>query len=378
MSMTPEAYLAKDPGPATLGFGTSRLLGGFGRRQSRRVIDAAFDAGIRHFDTAPSYGEGASESVLGELLAGRRDEVTIASKYGLLAPVASGQRTRIFAVGRNLARPLVRTVPVLRAQADALAARVAPEHERASFTASDARRSLERSLRVLRTDRVDLWLLHEVSADALVGTGQALVAMLEAAQQDGAVRRFGVGSNRSRLPSMLDEWPQLCQTVQCEWSVRDAGVFVKARRIHHSCIRSGQAHLASIFAARPGLCEDWSREIARDLADREVVAPLLLKAALEVSGAELVLFSTRDPRRIAANVGVAHDRALAGPARRLWSLSGPSSNTECAQGPPRHRRLGRLSSQAMTSGHPQMTRDGFDKMARSRSTYSAARWSIRS
>ena len=50
--------------------------------QSRRVVDAALAAGITFFDTAESYGGGESEVFLGRALAGRRDEVVIATKFG--------------------------------------------------------------------------------------------------------------------------------------------------------------------------------------------------------------------------------------------------------------------------------------------------------
>ncbi len=63
-------------------------LGGnnFGRRiderQSVAVIEAALDAGITFFDTAEMYSDGESERILGRALAGRRDEVVIATKFG--------------------------------------------------------------------------------------------------------------------------------------------------------------------------------------------------------------------------------------------------------------------------------------------------------
>ena len=63
-------------------------LGGnnFGRRldvdATRAVVDAALDAGITLIDTAESYGAGRSEEFLGEVLARRRDQVVLATKFG--------------------------------------------------------------------------------------------------------------------------------------------------------------------------------------------------------------------------------------------------------------------------------------------------------
>ncbi len=53
-----------------------------GRRTAIRTIQAALDAGINYIDTAPGYGQGHSETVLGQALRGRRDDVVLASKVG--------------------------------------------------------------------------------------------------------------------------------------------------------------------------------------------------------------------------------------------------------------------------------------------------------
>ena len=59
----------------------------FGRRidleATRAVVDAALDEGVTFFDTANSYGRGQSEEFLGEVLEGRRDQVTLATKFGM-------------------------------------------------------------------------------------------------------------------------------------------------------------------------------------------------------------------------------------------------------------------------------------------------------
>ncbi|HKO19656.1 MAG TPA: aldo/keto reductase, partial [Acidobacteriaceae bacterium] len=66
-----------------LGYGCSSLMGAMGRAESLAILEAAFDAGIRHFDVAPMYGYGQAESVFGEFLVGHRGEVTVTTKYGI-------------------------------------------------------------------------------------------------------------------------------------------------------------------------------------------------------------------------------------------------------------------------------------------------------
>jgi len=89
---------------------------------SQQVVDAAIDAGITYFDTAESYGGGASEEMLGRSLAGRRDQVVIATKWGHTSGLADGERGGDPAV---------------------------------------IRRRLEASLDRLGTDRVDHYQLHQ-------------------------------------------------------------------------------------------------------------------------------------------------------------------------------------------------------------------------
>ena len=59
----------------------------FGRRidleATRAVVDAALDDGVTFFDTANTYGRGQSEEFLGQVLKGRRDQVTLATKFGM-------------------------------------------------------------------------------------------------------------------------------------------------------------------------------------------------------------------------------------------------------------------------------------------------------
>src|SRR5690606_38326871 len=93
-----------------LGFGCGRLKGGGERATSRRLIHTALDHGIRYFDTAPPYGLGASESVLGDALKGRPETVVVATKAGLARPASAG----FMQAARAVVKPLARWVPGLR------------------------------------------------------------------------------------------------------------------------------------------------------------------------------------------------------------------------------------------------------------------------
>ncbi len=135
-------------------------LGGnnFGRRldvdATRAVVDAAMDAGITLLDTADSYGGGGrSEEILGEVLAGRRDQVVLATKFG----------HRNFDMGYGPA-------------AGAKGGR------------GYIMRAIEQSLRRLRTDHIDLYQIHTPDPDTPIE--ETLAALSELVTR-GMVRYIG-------------------------------------------------------------------------------------------------------------------------------------------------------------------------------------------
>ncbi|MDX2819557.1 aldo/keto reductase [Streptomyces ipomoeae] len=143
------------------------------------TLDAAWDAGIRTFDTAPHYGLGLSERRLGAALRDRpRDSYTLSTKVGrLLVPDDSG--------GDDLADGFAVPATLRRVW---------------DFTADGVRRSLEASLDRLGLDRVDIVLLHDPDDHAEQALREAYPA-LERLRAEGVVGAIGVGMNQCALPA---------------------------------------------------------------------------------------------------------------------------------------------------------------------------------
>ena len=298
-----------------LGFGCSSLMGAMGRKESIATLESAFDAGIRHFDVAPMYGYGQAESCVGEFLGRHRADVTVTTKYGI--PPAKNQG--LIGLARSVVRPIVKALPGLKKGLSKMAGNVAQPAAKASFTAAQARESLQRSLAELRTDRIDVWLLHEVTAEDL--QDESLLRLLEDSVAAGTIGAFGVGSEREKVGALMTARPEYCGVVQFEWSILDAPVpAMKSFRIHHRALtdkfRALHAELAedSVRAAR------WSERVGADLTDREVLASLMLKAALVENPESVILFSSKNQAHMRHNVQVAGDESLASPARRLYAL----------------------------------------------------------
>jgi aryl-alcohol dehydrogenase-like predicted oxidoreductase len=122
--------------------------------ESIRAIHVAMDLGINFFDTAANYGAGHSESILGEAIAGRRDKVYIATKFGHVV---------------DEVKKIV--------------------HRDDDQIQSNMRQDCENSLRRLGTDYIDIYQLHEASYEP--EKAPLVMAILEELVEEGKIRYYG-------------------------------------------------------------------------------------------------------------------------------------------------------------------------------------------
>ena len=163
-----------------LGFGAApvgNLYRATSDEQAGAAIAAAWDRGIRYFDTAPHYGLGLSEKRLGAALAGRpRAEFVLSTKVGrILEPNPRP-------TGSDLASGGFDVPDVLRRRFD--------------FSGDAVQRSLESSFRRLGVDRIDIVYLHDPDDHLTDAVSFAVPALLELRDQ-GVIGAVGVGTNHS-------------------------------------------------------------------------------------------------------------------------------------------------------------------------------------
>ena len=143
-----------------VGLGCNNFGGRIDEAAAREVIDAALDAGVTFFDTADVYGNrGGSEEIIGRALAGRRDQVVLATKFG--QDLGDGETARA--------------------------------------TRTYIRKAVENSLRRLQTDRIDLYQYHR--PDGVTPLAETLQALHELVQE-GMVRAIG---SSNFTPAMVEE-----------------------------------------------------------------------------------------------------------------------------------------------------------------------------
>ncbi len=160
------------------GLGTAPLAGLFEEVDEAKgmgVIEHAWEAGIRFFDTAPLYGHGLGEMRLGKVLPSKpRDEFTLASKVGRLlradAPPEPGQSFR----------------------------GVPPVNPVFDFSYDGVMRSVAESLERLRLDRIDILHIHDPDNHYDTAINGAYRA-LDRLRSDGAIGAVGAGMNQAEM-----------------------------------------------------------------------------------------------------------------------------------------------------------------------------------
>ncbi|MDO0924641.1 aldo/keto reductase [Streptomyces sp. TG1A-8] len=168
-------------GTGPLGFGAAgigNLYTPLSDEQAHEAVRAAWERGIRYFDTAPHYGLGLSERRLGAALRGHdRSRYTVSTKVGRLLEPVDGP------AGDDLANGFA----------------VPATHRRVwDFSADGVRRGLEASLARLGLDRVDVVYLHDPDDHA----GQAFregYPALEELRAQGVVGAIGAGMNQTEM-----------------------------------------------------------------------------------------------------------------------------------------------------------------------------------
>ena len=194
------------------------------------AVARAWTLGIRHFDTAPYYGYGLSESRIGEALRGvERDSYTLSTKVGRIIETDIGRKDH----------PDGFVVDGRRARFD--------------YSRDGILRSLEASLRRLRSDRIDILLLHDIGAlthganHAAVlrqALDEALPTMAELRDQ-GVCRAIGIGVNEEAI--CLEVMPRFALD-----TIMLAGRYTLFEQQHSmAAMAQAQARGVAIMAAGP-------------------------------------------------------------------------------------------------------------------------------
>ncbi|WP_430397041.1 aldo/keto reductase [Ferrovibrio sp.] len=181
----------KDILPGTLGFGTAPLGNMFRaipEAEARATVDAAWNDGIRYFDNAPFYGAGLAEIRMGDALADKpRSDYVISTKVGrvILDEIEdvsardNGEKGDVFKHGR-------------------------PNKVVNDYSADGTLRSIEDSLKRLKTDHIEIAWVHDVAQDfygdewlgVFESARRGAFKALDRLRDEGVIKAWGLGVNR--------------------------------------------------------------------------------------------------------------------------------------------------------------------------------------
>jgi aryl-alcohol dehydrogenase-like predicted oxidoreductase len=186
------------------------------------------------------YGQGEAESLLGRFSHGKRDSITITTKYGLIPRQIPASLRPLIPVARDFNRRLLipyrqrlsrqsnpfnqglkndpnqvetnghppSNAAIEPPVAAPMANYISPPVE---YSEAVLRDQIETSLRKLKTDHIDYYLLHECQAAYL---NQPFLESLEKLVQDGKIRHYGIGSGRWQGRCILAQYPKLPWVIQ--------------------------------------------------------------------------------------------------------------------------------------------------------------------
>jgi Aldo/keto reductase family len=278
-----------------LSFGCHNLTGGSSLRRSIRLIHCAIDHGITRFDVAPSYGLGTAETVLGKAIGNRDPRMEITTKFGIEPPKFG----RVFAWGREPYRRLKRVLgkgPSL------------PLGSLAACEASHVRlmKSLERSLKALKVDRVDTLLTHEHIDKALLREN---LEDLESGRHRGLFNSFGCSGERvsvERALSMFSDFARIVQISVSDWETYAARPIVRL----FGAIRILKPQIARLASRDKRYADDLLATLVGVESLEERLALGALIAARTMFPRSTLLINTRSEIRIGLIARFLGDRAL--------------------------------------------------------------------
>ena len=254
------------------GFGCASLHHLLLSQQRQALLDAAYSAGVRHFDCARMYGHGLAEAELGSFLHGRRKDAVLATKFGIPANAMYESLPWLQYPGKALNR-LKSRLPM----ASVANLRKGPVHD---FSLASAEKSLFKSLKALRTDYLDILFMHDCRLADLIH-GDEIASWLLHLKHRGIVRFTGLAGSAGDGLDVAKRYPAVVDIIQARDSLeqREADLLHTAGR----ALQITFGYLRSWNESHRGRADDSMESDASEV--------LLRAAARNAKG--VVLFSTR-------------------------------------------------------------------------------------
>ena len=262
---------------STLGFGCVSLTQHTFLRDAQNILEKAFDEGITHFDTAPVYGNGFSEKILGSFIKNKRSRVTITTKCGLgnfNQPTINLKIALLLNAIKNKLRN--KTANAENFQPTLLPFR--------SIDINYVKHHLKKSLQNLQTEFIDYYLLHEAVPAFLTPDASDF---LNEQKQKGIIGEVGVAANYINLLQVNNNDLEGFAVLQYEngpnYKTDDIKIkYPGKKHFYHSALRC----ISSLDKKYSN--SEW--------------AGIILKRACKINPSGKILFSTTKSKRLMDNL----------------------------------------------------------------------------
>ena len=298
-----------------LGFGTSGIMGAALTDRGRlQLLDCAFDHDITHFDTAPLYGMGDAEQLVGKFAHDKRHKITIATKYGLKPRRLNRYQRSVLPFARVLNRGSKSARERLKALLKPIRQHIGAQPVHTSSPASahsqpspypiqDIEAQLNNSLKQLNTDYVDFYLLHECNALQL---NDQVVDYLNNLVKRGKIRYYGLATGTSESIAILNRYPGFSGAVQVPVTMVQGETELSMLNnnrltIIHSVYASAVSLTQQYLNKHPETRKEWEQALEMNLSEQETVSRLILEQIRRQNPHDIMLFSSSTRRRIKSN-----------------------------------------------------------------------------
>lgn len=196
-----------------IGFGCQSIGGGFyykNNKESIRALLEAFDSGVNFFDTSDHYTQGESEKLIGKAFKDKRDKVILGTKAGTSYSTIANLILKL----RSLGRPVSKYMRSMKMFFHLLRM----EQKHSDFSAGYLIKAVEKSLRRLQTDYIDLFQLHKPSK--LILEKGEFIETLEKLQRQGKIRYYGISCAENEDTFICFKYPGI-ESVQVTINLLD-------------------------------------------------------------------------------------------------------------------------------------------------------------
>lgn len=260
-----------------IGFGCGKLSLMPTLKSALYILDAALDNGINYFDTAPLYGRGYSEKILGKFSEKKRQKVIIATKVGL-------NPQKEYNLSASVALPLNYLKKNLKKSHSVAAIYTAAALPFRSISKEYVKTSFEKSLRNLKTDYIDNYFLHEAVPSFL--TEDALMYLVQL-KNAGYINKLGLAASYINYVHLDKNAIAIWDILQYEYSPDGSSTIV------HDLFPYHKHHLHGILV---------NKKPPESILPIENRAGFMLLECLKSNIAERVLFSTSKINTLYTNI----------------------------------------------------------------------------